>query len=61
MANPELNINFLQFIRRLAIHCLKVEKTSRQMPANNIYPRKNSWKRGCTVTENERTKVQTLH
>ena len=37
------------------IHFLKVAKTSRQMPANNIFQRKKSWKGGYAVEENERT------
>ena len=54
IANPESNINFFLFIQRAVIHYLKPAKTSRQMPAINIYPSKKSWKGGCAVAENER-------
>ena len=54
MASPESNIDFLQFIRRVVIHYLKVAKTSRQILADNIYPCKKSWKEGCAVAENGR-------
>ena len=52
--NPDDNMDFLAFTRRISTHYLKASKWKKQFPPNIIYARKRSWQENAVVPTNER-------
>ena len=47
-------MNLLSFVHGIVVHYLKPAKLEKDLPLNNIYPRKRMWKSNTIIPVNQR-------